>query len=127
MLTYVGRGEYYDFGEAKMKEVKIYEEDIQEAYNEGCEDTRKALKRLYPGLKLGKKEFKEDITGDIQWRPRGFDTFEEGTYYWLLGYYRGTAIFCFTHLGIGFNDFTFANEFKIIAPISGRGFKVLRK
>lgn len=36
-----------------MKEVKIYEEDIQGAYKKGCEDVQKTLKHLYPGLKLG--------------------------------------------------------------------------
>lgn len=45
---------FFDFlQEEKMKEVKIYEEDIQEAYKNGCEDVQKTLKQLYPGLKLG--------------------------------------------------------------------------
>ncbi len=48
----------------KMKEVKVFEEDIQEAYKNGCEDAKKILRDLYPGLKLGeekKEEFYEAI------------------------------------------------------------------
>ena len=121
-----------------MKEVKVYEEDIQEAYREGCEDVKKTLRVLYPGLRLGEKDYSNsmnippvDITEQIQWKPRRFGVNQKDTYYWLLGYYNGLPIFLLTHDGIGFNDFNYASVFEIIAPIvtGGKhcGFKVLRR
>lgn len=60
-------GEYQ--WEEIMEEVKIYEKDIQEAYKKGCEDVKKTLRCLYPGLRLGedKEEYyrSTDLTVDL--------------------------------------------------------------
>ena len=42
--------------EAPMKEVKVYEEDIQKTYKNACEDMKMVLRCLYPGLRLGEEK-----------------------------------------------------------------------
>ena len=65
----------------KDKEIAIKVSDLKKAYDEGCEDVKATLKRMYPDVFEDKWE---DVTEEITWKHEKF--YGPGDKcYWLVG------------------------------------------
>ena len=81
--------------ENKMKEIaEVKIKDLKKAYEDGCEDVRSTLKKMYPDV------FKDkwvDITEDVEWDSFRFNS----GYFWLVGLYAGEDVFNLSGYGGG--------------------------